>query len=123
MDAVILRSAKYTCGVDYLCINHLDTLGEIGEKVGEVKICTEYIYQNHIIQHFPDDIGLTGEVPTPCYHTITGGWKIDKSCSEYKDLPQKAKEFIRIVENVSGIPVKYIGIGPANDDLIVRKNV
>ena len=123
MDAVILRSAKYTCGIDYLCINHLDTLGEIGEKVGEVKICTEYIYQNHIIQHFPDDIGLTGEVPTPCYHTITGGWKIDKSCSEYKDLPQKAKEFIRIVENVSGIPVKYIGIGPANDDLIVRKNV
>ena len=123
MDAVILRSAKYTCGVDCLCINHLDTLGEIGEKVGEVKICTEYIYQNHIIQHFPDNIGLTGEVPTPCYHTITGGWKIDKSCSEYKDLPSKAKEFIRIVEKVSGIPVKYIGIGPANDDIIVRKNV
>ena len=25
MDAVILRSAKYTCVIDYLCINHLDT--------------------------------------------------------------------------------------------------
>ena len=123
MDAVILRSAKYTCGIDYLCINHLDTLGEIGEKVGEVKICNEYIYQNRLIWHFPDDISLTGEIPYPCYYTIPGGWKIDKSCKEYKDLPPKAKEFIRIVENVSGIPVKYIGIGPANDDLIVRKNV
>lgn len=123
MDAVILRSAKYTCGIDYLCINHLDTLGEIGLKLGEVLICTSYIYQGKSIDYFPDDIDLTGEIPTPCYLTIDGGWKIKKSCKCYKDLPKKAREFIKIVEEVSGIPVKYIGIGPANEDLIIRNNV
>lgn len=123
MDAVILRSAKHTCGIDYLCINHLDTLGKIGLKVGEVKICVGYIYQDKSIDYFPDDISLTGEIPTPCYYTIEGGWEIPKSCKTYKELPKKAKEFIKIVEEVSGIPVKYIGIGPSNDDLIIRNNL
>ena len=123
MDAVILRSAKYTCGIDYLCINHLDTLGEIGLRVGGVKICTSYIYQHKSINYFPDDIELTGEIPTPCYHTIEGGWKIDNSCKAYENLPQKARDFIKMVEEVSGIPVKYIGIGPGNDDLIIRHNI
>ena len=123
MDAVILRSAKYTCGIDYLCINHLDTLGEIGLKVGKVMVCTDYIYQGRVIGLFPDDIELTGEIPYPCYHIISGGWKIDKSCKTYNELPVKAKEFIRIVEKISGIPVKYIGIGPSNEDLIIRNNV
>lgn len=123
MDAAILRSAKYTCGIDYLCINHLDTLGEIGLKVGEVLICTGYIYQGKAIKYFPDDIELTGEIPYPCYYSISGGWKIDRSRRTYHDLPKKAREFIKVVEEVSGIPVKYIGIGPANDDLIIRNNV
>ena len=118
MDAIILRSARYTCGIDYLCINHLDTLGEIGLKLGHVKVCTGYLYQGKEINYYPDDIGLTGEVPEPIYETLEGGWSIDSSMETFEDLPGKAKEFIRIVEAISGIPVKYVGTGPANDDLI-----
>ena len=118
MDAIILRSAHYTCGIDYLCINHLDTLGEIGLKLGHVKVCTGYLYQGKEINYYPDDIGLTGEVPEPIYETLEGGWSIDSSIETFEDLPGKAKEFIRIVEAISGIPVKYVGTGPANDDLI-----
>ena len=118
MDAIILRSARYTCGIDYLCINHLDTLGEIGLKLGHVKVCTGYLYQGKEINYYPDDIGLTGEVPEPIYETLEGGWSIDSSIETFEDLPGKAKEFIRIVEAISGIPVKYVGTGPANDDLI-----
>lgn len=123
MDAVILRSAKYTCGIDYLCINHLDTLGEIGNRIGYVKICVGYSYQGNIIDFYPDDIELTHEIPEPIYKTLNGGWTIDSSCKTYDDLPELAKKFVKIVEETSNIPVKYLGTGPANDDLIVREDV
>ena len=123
MDCPILRSAKYTSGIDYLCLNHLDTLGEIGLKLGYIKVCTSYEYKGKIINHYPDDINLSGEIPKPIYETIIGGWKLDSSCKDYNDLPDLAKKFIEIVEKASGIPVKYLGTGPANDDLIVREDI
>lgn len=123
MDCPILRSAKYECGIDYLCLNHLDTLGEIGLKLGYIKICTSYKYKNQIINHYPDDINLSNEIPEPIYETLNGGWKIDSSCKDYSQLPVLAKQFIEIVEKYSGIPVKYLGTGPANDDLIVRNDI
>ena len=57
------------------------------------------------------------------YKTLDGGWEIDPSCKTYEDLPQKAKDFIKIIEIVSDIPVKYLGIGPSNDDLIIREDI
>lgn len=121
MDIPILRSAKYTCGLDALCINHLDTLGKIGEKLGYIKVCVAYRYQGKTIDYFPDDISLTGEIPTPIYHQIEGGWNIDrKTVKSFEDLPVSAQKFIFLIEGVSGLYVKYIGIGPDNDDLIIR---
>ena len=123
MDCPILRSAKYSSCIDYLCLNHLDTLGEIGLKLGYIKVCTSYKYKGEIINYYPDDINLSCEVPEPIYETINGGWKLDSSCRNYSELPDLAKRFVEIVEKASGIPVKYLGTGPANDDLIVREDI
>ena len=123
IDCPILRSAKYSSGIDYLCLNHLDTLGEIGKKLGYIKVCTSYKYKGKIINHYPDDINLSSEIPEPIYETLEGGFELDSSCKNYDDLPDLAKKFIEIVEKASGIPVKYLGTGPANDDLIVRDDI
>ena len=123
MDCPILRSAKYTSGIDYLCLNHLDTLGQIGLELGYIKVCTSYKYKGKIINYYPDDINLSGEIPEPIYETLDGGWEIDSTCKNYEDLPDLAKKFVEIVEKASGIPVKYLGTGPANDDLIVREDI
>lgn len=120
MDCPILRSASSTMGIDYLCINHLDTLGEVGLRIGYIKVCIAYDYCGNRIDYFPDDLNLTKQIPIPVYETIRGGWRIDSSCKSFDDLPDSAKHFIEIVEQYSGIPVKYIGTGPANDDLIIR---
>ena len=123
MDCVILNTAAYSIGANYLCINHLDTLGKIGLKIGYVKLCIEYLYQGKFISYYPDNMNLTGEIPTPIYITLDGGWEIKSTCRNYNDLPEQAKMFIKLVEHYSGIPVKYIGIGPKNDDLIIRDDI
>lgn len=120
-DAVLMRSAKYAMGIDCLCINHMDTLGKIGEELGYVRLCVAYLYQGMLVYDYPDDMEVTGEVPIPQYITFDGGWTIDKDVDCYDDLPKKLKEFVVAVEEHTGIPVKFIGIGPDNDDMIVRE--
>ena len=39
-------------------------------------------------------------------------------CRRYEDLPQAVLDFIKKVEDVTGVPVKLIGTGPNNDDII-----
>ena len=117
----MLRTAKYGCGIDVLCINHLDTLGKIGMELGYVKVCVAYSYMGKIINYYPDNTRLTHTIPEPVYETIEGGWEIDESMKTFDSLPEKAKQFIEIVERISEIPVKFVGTGPANDDIIEKK--
>lgn len=123
LDAVITATSKDVLGADYLCVNHLDTLGEAGKRLGVVKMCTSYMYQGKQIFHYPDDIRLTGEVPTPVYEEFYGGWTIPRTTRKYEDLPENARRYIERLEEVTGCTVKYIGVGPDNDDLIVRDDV
>lgn len=122
-DAVLVKSSKRALGTDYLCINHVDTLGRLGKMLGSIKVCVKYCYQGGIIDYYPDDIELTGEIPTPVYEEIKGGWEIPSTIRQYDDLPENAKQFIRLVEQITETPVKFIGVGPANDDLIVREEL
>ena len=123
LDLNIMRSAIRPLGVTYWCLNHLDTLGRVGETLGYVKMCIMYNYQGKIIKYFPDDMEATQEVPKPIYWTLKGGWNINSSLREYDQLPERAKTFIKKIEDETGIPVKFIGVGPDNEDLIVREDI
>ncbi len=119
LDCVVLRMAKITMGIDELCLNHLDTIGKIGNELGKIYICYAYKYNGEVIEYFPDDIEITGEIPKPLYISLDTGWDIPKDCKTYEDLPAKAKEFIGLVEEISEIPIKYIGFGADNKYTIV----
>ena len=88
---------------------------------GKIKIAKSYTYQGKEINYFPKNIEQTKQVPQPSYDEIEGGWTITKDMTTYEQLPEKAKQFITMVENAIGVPVKFIGIGPHNEDIIVRQ--
>ncbi|MGN1297807.1 MAG: adenylosuccinate synthetase [Clostridia bacterium] len=120
LDCVLIGSGKVQMGYTELCLNHLDTIGKIGQKLGHIKICVGYDYKKHMINYIPDDISLTKIMPTPVYATLPGGWDIPKDCKTYDDLPVNAKRFIVFVETHTKLPVKYIGYGADNKYTIVR---
>lgn len=124
-DAVLLKSAcsQAVTGADYICLNHLDSIGKIGETLGYIKLCIAYMYQGRKICYYPDNMELTGEVPEPVYTEFEGGWEIPSSLRDFNLLPAKAKKYVKIIEDITGVPVKYIGVGPGNDDIIVREDV
>ena len=110
-----------TAGYTQLCLNHVDTIGLIGKKYGSIKVCIRYKYQGKEISYYPSDIEITGEMPIPIYKVFEGGWEITSDCKTFDQLPEKAKEFIKFIEDFLNIPIIYIGIGPKNEDTIVSK--
>lgn len=117
LDLVALQENR---GYTDICLNHLDTIGLIGQKIGYIKVCTSYEYCGKTIDEFPTDIEITGIMPIPKYKVFNGGWTIPKDCKSFNQLPQKAKEFVNFIENYTNTPVSYIGIGPNNEDTIIR---
>lgn len=107
-------------GYTDICLNHLDTIGLIGEKLGHIKVCTRYDYNGTLTNMFPTDIEITGKLPIPEYKVFEGGWKIPDNCHSFDGLPKKAQKFVEFIENYTEIPVSYIGIGPNNEDTIIR---
>ena len=117
LDLVALNPLR---GYTDMCLNHVDTIGKIGMKLGYINVCIGYNYQNNKILYFPSDTEVTKEVPTPIYKTFEGGWEIPENCVTFDDLPESAKYFISFIEDFTGIKVSYIGIGPNNEDTIIR---
>lgn len=118
LDLVAINQMR---GYTDICLNHLDTIGLIGEKLGYIKICTSYTYNGVLTYTYPTDIEVTGNIPKPNYKTFEGGWKIPEDCKTFDELPDAAKKFIVFIEDYLKIPLTYIGIGPNNEDTIVRK--
>ncbi len=119
LDLVRLKNAITINGVTALCLNHLDTIGKIGLELGYINVCTSYFYvyngTNTEITYVP----VHAEACTPVYTTFLGGWDLS-NCKTFADLPENAMNFINFIEHYTGIPVKFIGIGPDEKDTLIR---
>ncbi|HNN14378.1 MAG TPA: adenylosuccinate synthetase, partial [Anaerolineales bacterium] len=65
-----------------------------------------------------DAYGL-GEVQLT-YKTVPG-WSEDISkAKSFEALPLNAQKYVTMIEEAAGIPVRWIGVGPARDETIRR---
>ncbi len=111
LDLVMIKHTKNTSGLTSLCINHMDTIG----KFDTIQVCVGYEYKGEIIKHVP----LDKENCKPVYETLKGGWNTEKATT-FEELPKEAQDYIRFIENYTGIPVKYIGVGADEKRTIIK---
>jgi adenylosuccinate synthase len=65
-----------------------------------------------------DAYGL-GTVET-VYKTVPG-WQEDISkARSFEELPVNAQNYVKMIEEASGVPVKWIGVGPEREATIRR---
>lgn len=119
LDLVRLKNAILINGVTALCLNHLDTIGKVGSLYGKIRVCTSYVYKSHGYKKEITYVPVDGENCTPVYQDFIDGWDTS-GCTTYDALPSNAKDFIQFIEEYTGVPVKYIGVGPDEKDTIVR---
>ena len=114
-DTVMLRHAARLNSLTEIALTKLDVL----DTFDEVRVCIGYTVDGRRITQYPDTVERLGEV-VPEYVTLPG-WKCSTvGISRWEDLPVSARELVAIVEREAGVPVTYIGTGPARDAMVVR---
>jgi len=117
-----------------VCMTKLDVL----DTFPEIKIATKYYlpsattttlepadYDFDWLEEqktgFPaslEDLALA----TVVYETFPGWQTPTTHIREYEDLPPAAKNYITRIEELLGIPVKWIGVGASRDAMIIRSS-
>lgn len=115
LDLPIIKYAATVNGFTSLAVCKIDKL----DTMDEIKVCVGYKLNGEKIDYMPTSRNLYKVEPE--YITVEG-WKCDTTkIRRYEDLPQKAKEYLELIEKYAETPVKYIGVGPAREDLIVKE--
>jgi adenylosuccinate synthase len=85
----------------------------------EVKLAKAYWYQGEILESMPASLRTLSNVEVE-YETLPG-WKEDISaCRTFEDLPANCQTYILRVQELIGIPIRWIGVGPNRSDVIDR---
>ncbi|NLG15941.1 MAG: adenylosuccinate synthase [Fibrobacter sp.] len=113
-DSVMIRKSAQLNGLTRLALTKLDVLNTLDT----IKICTHYEINGKKTEQFPTGIhDLSRAVPV---YTEMEGWKCDISgCKTLQDLPSKALQYIRKLQNLCyDIPILIVSIGPDRNQTI-----
>ena len=117
-DSVIARYASRVNGFTDYFLTKLDVL----TGIGEIPICVAYDVDG--VRH--DEMPMTQTEfhhATPIYETMPA-WDEDiTECKTFEELPQKAQDYVKRLEELSGCRISYIGVGPGRDQTIVINDV
>ncbi len=117
-DAVVVKYSARINGMTGLALMLLDVLSEFET----IKLCDQYDCGGEKIEHFPARLELV-ESCRPVYRELPG-WKCDISeCRTYEELPEAAKNYIKAIEETTGVPVVIISVGPRRDQTIIREQI
>ncbi len=113
-DAVMVRQAVETGGIDGLALTKLDVL----DGFEELKICVGYQLDGEAIDRLPPDAARQSRVE-PVYETFEG-WKTStKGARSWGELPAEAVKYVRHVEELVGAPVSMLSTSPERIDTIL----
>jgi len=114
-DAVIVNYAARVNGLTDLAITKLDVLGALDE----IKVCVAYECDGVRYTTVPEHQSVFYHAK-PVYETLPG-WKCDISdVRDFYKLPREAKDYIDFLEQLSGVRVSLIAVGPDREQTINR---
>ena len=115
LDAVMLRHAVRLNTCTEIAITKLDVLSPFPE----VKVCVAYEGDDGTrYEHVPYHQSVLHKV-RPVYETVRGwGTEID-GAARIEDLPGAARDYIRFVEELAGVRVSFVSVGPGREQTVV----
>ena len=117
LDMVQLRRAVKICGITSFVLTKSDVLGTFDT----IKICTAYDVNGTTTEEFPTRLAHLEAAKPICEEHP--GWNEDISDRKTWDsLPENARKYIQRIEELSGVPVSIVSVGPGREQTIARKN-
>lgn len=115
LDGVLLRYAARVNSFTELALTKLDILSGIDP----IRLAVAYLAGGH--RHLQPPDGVTDLSPFEPELEELPGWHEDlTSMAAWDSLPPAARDYVRRVEQVSGVPVSALSVGPQRDQIILR---
>ncbi len=113
-DALLARYAVRVNGLDSVILTKLDCLSELKK----IKICIGYEYKGHRLKEFTNNVDILKSCK-PIYEEIDGWCEDITKAKTFKELPMNAKRYVQRIEELIGIPICIISVGPERSQTIV----
>ena len=117
-DAVIVRYAARVNGLTSISLMLLDVL----TGFDKIQVCTAYKMGDKIIKDFPASLEDLAKCE-PIYEELEGWTEDITSVERFEDLPENAKKYVAKIEELIGVSVDMVSVGPNRAQTIVRRNV
>ncbi len=117
-DAVIMKYSVLVGGLTSIAL----TKADVFDSFDEIKVCTAYkdTRDGKIYKYYPTDVFMHRYLE-PVYETHKG-WKTDISqIKEYEKLPENCRKYLERLEELLGVPVSIVSVGPDREQTIFRK--
>jgi adenylosuccinate synthase len=116
-DAVAVRYAVRVNGMSALAVTKLDVL----DGLDEIKVCSAYQCGDEIVTEMPSDSSQLA-VCLPIYETMPGWNAPTRGVTTFSELPLEARNYVRKLEGISGVPAAIISTGSERDHTIIRED-
>ncbi len=117
LDGVVATDAVRLNGLTGLALTKLDVLS--GQP--RLKIANAYALNGTKLSSMPSNIRQAGAV-LPVYEEMPG-WQGDiTGVREFADLPQEAKDYIRRIEDFTGVEAAIVSVGPDRNETLLLHN-
>jgi adenylosuccinate synthase len=115
-DAVAVRYTSRLSGVTRLALMMMDVLAHLDE----LKVCVAYELDGERITRFPSHSDELSRCK-PIYETIPGWKQAVDDVRREEDFPKGALAYVRRIEELVGIPVGVLSVGPDRAQTIFTK--
>jgi adenylosuccinate synthase len=112
-DSVATRHACMVNGIDQLAVTNLDGL----DSVETIKVCIGYTTGGKRYDYVPNDIELLAGCQ-PIFAEFAGWRTPTHQAKKWKDLPAKARAYLKAVAELTGAKLAIASVGPGREQTI-----
>ncbi|KAG5184211.1 adenylosuccinate synthetase [Tribonema minus] len=113
LDIPQMRYSQLVNGYTALNLTKLDVL--TGLK--EVKIGVGYKSDGKLLAGMPSNLRILSGVEVE-YETMPGWTEDLAACKKFSDLPPNARAYVKRVEELIGVPVRWVGVGAGRQHVV-----
>jgi adenylosuccinate synthase len=116
-DAVLVRQAIKTSGIQGIALTKLDVL----DGLKEINVCVGYTLDGKRIDHLPASEEAQKRV-VPIYETVEGWSDTTAGARSWQALPAQAVKYVRYLEELIECPVALLSTSPEREDTILMRD-
>ena len=115
LDAVVLRETVRLNSMTEIALTKLDVL----QGLPALRICVAYELDGKRLDYMPQGEGELARV-RPVYEEMPGFEQDISGCTEFAQLPESVRRYVERIEELTGVRVGFVSVGPDRHATIIR---